>query len=49
MAQWVKRPALSLLWPWLLWLRSDLWLGNFHMLWEQPEKINSNQKVRGVK
>ena len=32
----------ALAWP-LLWLRFDLWPGNFHMLWAQPE--TNKQKV----
>ena len=38
-AQWVKDPALSLLWLWLLlWQGFDPWPQNVHMLWEQPIK-----------
>ena len=34
-AQWVKYTALS-----LLWLRSDPWPGNFHMLQVWPKKLS---------
>ena len=41
MAQWVKDPALSLLWPGFI-----PWLGNFHMPWAQPkEKANRQNQV----
>ena len=39
MAQWIKDPALS-----LLWLRFSPWPGNFCMSWAQPKKnILSNR------
>ena len=46
MAQWVKDPALS-----LLWLGSPLrcgfdpWPGNFHMLWAQPKTKQNKTKT----
>ena len=43
-AQWVKDPALSLQWLWLLlWHGFDPWPRNFHMPWAQPKK-NLNYK-----
>ena len=41
MAQWVKNPALS-----LLWLRFDPWPENFHMLWEGPKKEREGERER---
>ena len=40
-AQWVKDPALSLLWLWLqLWHGFDPWPRNFCMPQAQPERKN---------
>ena len=45
MAQWVKDPALSLLWLVLaLWLRFDPWLGNFCMLWALLKKKKKRKR-----
>ena len=44
MAQWVKGPALSLLWlGYLLWCGFGPWPGNFHMLQAWPKKGKENQ------
>ena len=38
LAQWVKDPALPLLWlRLLLWRGFDPWPGNFHMPWVRPK------------
>ena len=40
-AQWVKYPALSLLWFWLpLWQEFDPWPGNFRIPQVQPKRQN---------
>ena len=45
MAQWVKDPALLMLWLWLQqWHGFDPWPGNFRMLQVQPKK--QNKQVR---
>ena len=47
MTQWIKDPALSLLWlRSLLWHRLDPWPGNFHMLQAQPNKEKDEQKKK---
>ena len=46
MAQWVKDPALPLLWLWLLlWCRFDYWPWIICMLWVQPKK-KKKKKIR---
>ena len=47
--QWVKDPALSLLWlGLLLWCGLQLWPGNFHMSWVPPKKkvTKANKKMK---
>ena len=50
MAQWVKDPALSLLWLcFLQWRRFDPWPGSFHMLQAQPKQptnYNTNKQTK---
>ena len=41
MAQWVKDPALSLLWPGFI-----PWLGNFHMPWAQPKEKRKSKQTK---
>ena len=47
-AQWIKDLALSLQWlEFVLWCRSDPWLGNFYMLWVQglpPQTTTKKEK-----
>ena len=47
MAQWVKDPALSLLWLWLeLWRGFDPWPRNFHMPQALPI-VKDKNKIKG--
>ena len=47
MAQWVKDPALSLLWLGsLLWYEFDPLSGNFHMPWVCPKKLMTQVERR---
>lgn len=50
MAKWVKDPASSLSWLWLLlWHRFDPWTWNFHMpctLWEKKKKFTLKDEKR---
>ena len=44
MTQWVKDPALSLLWHWSLpWLGFDPWPENFCMPWVWPQKMGKRK------
>ena len=46
-AQWVKDPVLSLLWPEsLLWCRFNPWPGNFNMLQAWPTNKSTKTKQR---
>ena len=53
MAQWVKDPALSLLWLWFqLWHRFDSWPREFCILWVQQNKqtnkhLKKKKKTQG--
>ena len=45
MAQWVKDPALSLLWlQLLLWHGTDPWHRNFQMLWASPLPLSKKKE-----
>ena len=51
MAQWVKDPALSLLWLWFqLWHRFNSWPREFCILWVQQNKqTNKHLKKKKTK
>ena len=50
MVEWVKGPALSLLWlRSLLWCRFGPWSGNFYMPWAQPKTNKQTKKVDRIK
>ena len=44
MVQWVKDPALSLLWH-----RFDPWDGNFHVPWAETKRKKKSKIVANVK
>ena len=49
MVQWVKDPALSLLWLGsMLWLGFDPWPGNLHMPWAWPKKKKKKELLKAT-
>ena len=47
MVQWVKDPALSLLWLWLqLWRGFNSWPGNFRILQVWPKTFRKEKKLK---